>query len=183
MKSLSKPNLTPRDRRQDLALRGEINIDNVAPRIRNDDWDAVARALAGSGFPQVREAVINYMCSTVFGTHLLPVADPHCKGVTWPTILVPSDDEFTSQTQQEQVLEILREWQSILNHFASTRPCPPWGWVGAICVPHPRFDDEMIVRWPWRHRPYGQAGRSGDPWAFKLFGTSVNFRPGDEVDA
>ena len=96
---------------------------------------------------------------------------------------MPADDEFTSKAQQEQVLEILREWRSILNHFASTRPCPSWGWVGAIHVPHPSFDDEMIVRWPWRHRPYGQDGRRDDAWAFKLFGASVNYRPGDEVDA
>jgi hypothetical protein len=131
----------------------------------------------------VKDAVIEYMCSNVFGTHLLPVADPQCKGASWPTILVPSDDEFTSKAQQEQVLETLREWRSILNHFASTRSCPAWGWVGAIRVPHPVFDDEMIVRWPWRYRPYGPDGRRGDPWAFMLFGASVNHRPGDEVDA
>ncbi|MEY9135019.1 hypothetical protein ACVMII_003923 [Bradyrhizobium diazoefficiens] len=162
--------------RQDLALRGGLNIDLVAPIVAGHDFQTVARAVAGVGFLPNDNAPIEYMCSKAFGDYLIPVADPLVTGVTWPTIAVPPTEELLSlesDRDREQVLELLCFWRSIVEQAASGR-CDFHGWVGGIRVLHPDSRSAMSIRWPWRHRDFGKSARPGDARYHDLFGVSVS---------
>ncbi|MBR1169675.1 hypothetical protein [Bradyrhizobium liaoningense] len=163
--------------RQHLAMRGELNIDLVAPIVAGHDFQTVARAVAGVGFLPKDDSPIEYMCSKGFADYLIPVADPLATGATWPTIAVPPTEELLSleSDEREQVLELLCLWRGIVEDAASGR-CDFHGWVGGIRVLHPHSRSAMSIRWPWRHREFGKSARPGADRYHKLFGVSVDGR-------
>jgi hypothetical protein len=170
--------------RQERALRGEIDIDDAALILFNEDIHGAICALKRLKrlpfFPSLSEEKIDFMDSHFLAKYLIPVADPYSTGATWPTIIVPSHQELSqimTDEDEQCVLEILRDWRSHVDQYASAIPCTRSGWIGGVWVPHPSGNNEFVVRWPWRHRPYGKAGRRGDPRLFELFGVSVNARP------
>src|SRR3954467_5537181 len=135
--------------RQQLALNGEINIDMVAPIVDGEDFQTVARAVAGAGFLPLSEGGVEDLCSKHMGEFLIPVADPVAP-VTWPTIAVPAQEELLSlhtDEEREHTLELLRAWRALVDGAASGR-CELHGWIGGIRVPHPMMPSVMTTRWP-----------------------------------
>lgn len=180
-------------RQQRLALAHQIHMFDITTVVVGDDCSCFERgpiqvstaqeALDALPFPPLPAATVDFMSSCFFVNRLIPVADPHATGVTWPTIVIPSDDELAyfcdTEEDKERVLEILLSWRALVDDFASTHPCSPSGWIGAVRIPHPNNEsgeDEMCTCWPWIHGPYGVQGRSGDSRLFDLFKVSVNRR-------
>ncbi|MCK1366386.1 hypothetical protein [Bradyrhizobium sp. 62] len=177
-------------RQQELALAGEINIREITTAVVGDDCSyvehdnvkcsTVVEALSASPFPQLADEVVSFFASNFCVHYLIPVADPHSTGPTWPSILVPSEDDpvhccFTDE-EQDRMLEILREWRRTVDIYASTIPCSRLGWIGGVAISNPDSPDEISMRWPWLHRPYGLEGRPGDRRLFELFEVSVDRR-------
>jgi len=164
---------------QDLALKGEIDIETIAQIVEPDDIVRIIRALAGPCLPRISDEAAVAMCELSYGDYLLPVADQTCAGKTWPTIVTPSIEELRSlesQDERDEVLELLRGWRATIDRFASKTQCPSHGWIGGIWVPHPMSADVLVMRWPWRHRPYGKSGRPGDSRFHDLFEVNVDIR-------
>ncbi len=139
----------------------------------------VDEALEVSGFPTLPQETINFMGNCFFANRLIPVADPFTTGLTWPTIIIPSQTELDffcdTEEDRERVLETLLDWRSRVDDFASSHPCSSFGWIGAISVPHP-YDPETAtcICWPWIHHRYDVHRRPGDPRLFELFKVSVD---------
>ncbi|MGJ4899133.1 hypothetical protein ACQR2B_29170 [Bradyrhizobium oligotrophicum] len=177
-------------RQQELALAGKISIREITTAVVGDNCSFVVRdgvqhstvseALSELPLPAPPDECIDFLGGCFFAHRLIPVADPLAEGATWPTIVVPSEDDLAffcdTEEDDERVLETLRAWRARVDEFASTTPCSPFGWIGGIWVPHPDNPEEMSMRWPWLHRPYGPEGRSGDPRLFELFKISVDRR-------
>lgn len=180
--------------RQQLALDGRIHMFEITTAVVGDNASffkrgsvvvaTVQEALDMLPFATPTEATVDFMSSCFFAENLIPVADPRATEVTWPTIIIPSEDELAffcnTEDDEARVLEVLLTWRSHVDHYASTRPCDSAGWVGGVWIPHPdcRAGEEvsMCMCWPWIHRPYGVEARPGDPRLFDLFNVSVDCR-------
>lgn len=178
-------------KQQELVLAGQISIKEITTAVVGDNCSYVERgnvkcstlveALDALPFPRLADEDITFLASNFCVHYLIPVADPRSPGPTWPSILVPSEDDpvhcsYTDEGQ-DRLLEILREWRSTVDIYASTTPCSRLGWIGGVWVPHPACPSEMSMRWPWLHRPYGPESRPGDPQLFELFNVCVDQRP------
>jgi len=89
-------------RQQELALAGKIDIFDITTAVVGDGCSFITRnarryctvseAISALGVRPLSEDDFNLMCSTFAVKYLVPVADPRADGATWPTIVVPSDD-------------------------------------------------------------------------------------------
>lgn len=154
---------------QELALAGHIDIFDIALPvvstgesfvIRNGKPRCIVReAIRVLGVPPPSEDDISFLVTSFAVECLIPVAASNRPGATRPTITIPEDDIYLypfSYTAEdiEHIFDILRCWRWQVDKFASTTPCNPLGWIGGIYLPHPAGEDEMVMLWPWLHRPY-----------------------------
>ncbi len=157
---------------QEAALRGEIDIETIAPWVHNFDNRHVAIILTQMGI-QLPKETIRYMCRKAFGSSLIPVAGRNSLGESWPTILVPFEERFLDEDEADDVLEFLREWKCEVEKGQLIERCPVNGWIGGIVLPHPKSESQTIVRWPWRHRCFDANARPGNQRMYNLFGVVV----------